>query len=106
MKDEIRDVTEWWRNKQEMKKYTKVYLDFFGYTVADWIMCEIPGCGQQAVDICHIRAKGIYSHLKDDIRNLMAKCRGHHVQYGDKPEYFDWLQEIHDKKIEEQKKKQ
>lgn len=78
-----------------MKKYTKVYMKFFGYTIADWIPCEIPGCDRRAVDVCHIWAKSIKEHLRDDINNLMAKCREHHIQFGDKKDQRDYLQQVH-----------
>ena len=40
-----------------MKQHTKIYLDYFSYTTADFIPCEI--CGNRAVDIHHIEARGI-----------------------------------------------
>jgi len=79
-----------------MKPHTKIYLDYFGYSIADFIPCEI--CGQKAVDVCHIDARGMGgnpSKSKDVIGNLMAKCRKHHDQYGDKKEFKTWLKEIH-----------
>ena len=60
-----------------MKAYTKIYMEFFGYSEADFIPCEV--CGQRAVDIHHIDNKGMGgSKTKDHIENLMALCRGCH----------------------------
>jgi hypothetical protein len=81
-----------------MKSYTKRYLQHFGYSISDFIPCEIPDCGQRAVDICHIDARGMGGNPsgdKDDIENLMAKCRQHHHEYGDKKHLKDWLKEVH-----------
>lgn len=86
-----------------MKNHTRIYFEFFGYDESDFILCEIPGCGKQAVDICHIDAKGMGGDpqgKKDVIENLMAKCREHHVQYGDLPEFFDFLYAVHRKVME------
>ncbi len=81
-----------------MKKHTKVYLDHFGYDKTDFIPCEV--CGAQAVDIHHIEARGMGgSKHADRIENLMALCRKHHEMYGDRKQWKDWLQKVHDLKI-------
>lgn len=56
-----------------MTNHCKVYLKHFGYTIADFIPCEV--CGSKAIDIHHLygRGKGM-----DVISNLMALCREHH----------------------------
>ena len=78
-----------------MKKHTKIYMDYFGYDVSDFIPCEV--CGKKAVDINHIIARGMGGSKKlDVIENLMALCREHHVKYGDKSEYREFLQEAHE----------
>jgi hypothetical protein len=56
-----------------MKKYTKIYMDYFGYGIQDFVPCEC--CGNKAVDIHHIYGRGTG---KDNIKNLMALCRKHH----------------------------
>jgi len=62
-----------------MKKHTKIYLKENGYTTADIIMCEIPGCGQVAVDIHHIDARGMGGDKSKDVNeNLIALCRKNH----------------------------
>jgi hypothetical protein len=80
-----------------MKSHTKVYLEHFGIDEENpFIPCEI--CSQRAIDIHHIRARGMGgSKKKDDITNLMALCRTCHIQYGDIQELVDTLQDLHDK---------
>jgi hypothetical protein len=69
-----------------------------GYKTTDFIPCEV--CGTQAVDCHHIEARGMGgSKDKDTIENIMALCREHHIQYGDKKQYKDFLKEIHLKNI-------
>lgn len=69
-------------------------MDFFGYHLTDFIPCEL--CGGKAVDVHHIECRGMGGTKKEDtIENLMALCRGHHVQYGDKKQHKDMLKEVH-----------
>ena len=83
-----------------MKKHTKIYMDFFEYTISDFIPCEC--CGAKAVDINHIECRGMGgSKLKDHINNLMAMCRPCHVHYGDKSGYKDMLIQTHQKTIKQ-----
>jgi len=75
-----------------------VYLDHFGYDKSDFIPCEV--CGAQAVDIHHIEARGMGgSKHADVIENLMALCRKHHEMYGDRKQWKEWLQKLHDLKM-------
>lgn len=79
-----------------MKKHTKLYLDFFGYDINDFVCCEI--CGAKSVDIHHIQARGAGGNPKGDkdvIENLMAVCRKCHVDKGDKKEYKEFLKKTH-----------
>jgi hypothetical protein len=77
-----------------MKKHTKIYIEYFGYTMDDFIPCEV--CGARAVDIHHIDARGMGgSDDKDTIENLMAVCRKCHVHYGDVKMFKDTLINIH-----------
>jgi hypothetical protein len=76
-----------------MKKHTKIYMDHLGYTIADFIPCEV--CSVQAVDIHHIDARGMGGTDKDNINNLMAVCRECHITYGDKKQYKEYLKEVH-----------
>jgi hypothetical protein len=80
-----------------MKNYTKVYLDYFGYDISDFIHCEV--CGKRAIDINHIQARSIRKDLLNDITNLMAMCREDHIKYGDKKQYREYLQNIHNQKL-------
>jgi len=85
-----------------MKKYVKTYLDYFGYDQSSWIPCEM--CGQTAVDINHIDARGMGgSKLKDNIENLMAMCRKCHIDLGDKKEHKVMMKVVHQVKMNERK---
>tara|TARA_R110002074_G_scaffold165947_3_gene326180 strand:- start:113 stop:376 length:264 start_codon:yes stop_codon:yes gene_type:complete len=83
-----------------MKKHTKIYFKYFDYIADDFIPCEC--CGNRAVDIHHIIARGMGGSEKDNINNLMAVCRTCHIEYGDKKQYLEWLQSIHQEKVKEQ----
>jgi len=78
-----------------LKSYTKIYLSYFGYTIADFIPCEV--CGKKAVDINHIEARSRRKDLLNEISNLMAMCRECHIEKGDKKQFKQELQEIHNK---------
>jgi 5-methylcytosine-specific restriction endonuclease McrA len=56
-----------------MVNHKKVYITFFNLDVSDHILCT--NCGQVAVDIHHINARGMGGSLKDYIENLVALCR-------------------------------
>ena len=71
-----------------MRKHTKLYLDYFGYTLDDFYSCEV--CGGRMVDIHHIDCRGMGgSKNKDEISNLIGLCREHHIEYGDKKQYIE-----------------
>ncbi len=87
-----------------MKKHTKIYLKHFGYTIADFIPCE--SCGAKAVDIHHIKARGMGgSKEMDCIENLMALCRYCHDKMGDIKSERDYLVEKHQQKLNQYKQK-
>mgnify|MGYP001568901987 CR=1 FL=1 len=80
--------------------YKQNYFDFFGYDKSDFILCEIPNCGKVAVDIHHIEnrgAGGTKAESINDVGNLMALCREHHVEYGEKKHFKEYLFSIHNK---------
>lgn len=86
-----------------MKKHVKIYFDFFGYDEHSFVPCEV--CGAPSVDIHHIEARGMGGSNKSDvIENLQALCREHHLQYGDKKQWKDWLKKVHVIKMSEVKK--
>ena len=77
-------------------------MDYFNYKIHEDVLCEI--CGSPAIDIHHIEARGMGgSKTKDVIENLMALCREHHEQFGDKKQYKEWLTKIHMRKISSRK---
>lgn len=81
-----------------MKKHTKIYLSYFGYDQSDFIGCEV--CGKQANDIHHINCRGMGGTKEvENIDNLMALCRECHIKYGDKKQYKEFLQNIHNTKL-------
>jgi 5-methylcytosine-specific restriction endonuclease McrA len=82
-----------------MKKHTKIYLDYFGYGIEDFIPCE--SCGTKAVDIHHIEARGMGGNKDaDKIDNLMALCRRCHVIMGDTKTHMDYLKKKHKDKLD------
>jgi hypothetical protein len=83
-----------------MRKHVKVYFDYFGYDVSDFIPSELSG--DYANQIHHIDCRGMGgSKDKDVIENLMALTFQEHMDYGDKKQYTDWLKEIHLKFMQE-----
>lgn len=81
-----------------MKNHTRIYMDYFGYVMDDFIPCEV--CSNKAVDVHHIKARGMGgSKSVDTIDNLMAVCRQCHIVYGDKKDKMDYLISIHDKHL-------
>lgn len=81
-----------------MKKHIVVYLDHFNYDTDDFIPCEV--CGAKAVDIHHIKARGMGgSNTKDVIENLQALCRKCHLDFGDKKQWIDFLIDKHKNKL-------
>ncbi len=83
-----------------MKKHIVVYLDHFNYDTDDFIPCEV--CGAKAVDIHHIKARGMGgSNTKDVIENLQALCRKCHLDFGDKKQWMDFLIDKHKNKLDD-----
>lgn len=80
-----------------MKPYTKTYLQYFGYSGADFIPCEV--CGSEAVDIHHLTPRSLRKDLINKIDNLMALCRSCHDRAGMDREFNDLLRDIHRKKL-------
>ena len=89
-------------NGATVKPYTALYLKEMGYDESDWIKCEIIGCEEKAVDINHLKCRGMGGSKKMDyIENLQATCRHHHIKYADQKQYIDFLRYCHIKAMEE-----
>ena len=81
-----------------MVKYKKIYIDYFGYDVSDFIGCEL--CNKPAIDIHHIDSKGMGgSKTKDYIENLIAVCRECHNDCHASKEFNQKAKEIHLKNL-------
>jgi len=80
-----------------MQQHTKKYLNYFGYSSADWIPCE--NCGKTATSIHHLQFK---SHQGgNDPANCMALCFAcHHKAHNSNREFNEKLKEIHRNKYE------
>lgn len=88
------------KKSKRSSKYKQIYWDFFGYKPGDWIPCEIPDCGKEAVDINHIECDGMGGTKEEPkIENLMGTCREHHIYYGDKKQYKEFLISTHLKNL-------
>lgn len=77
-------------------------MKYFGFSPGEFIPCEITG--KTAQDVHHIWARSIRKDLEFEISNLMALSREMHIKYGDKKQWRDYLQEIHDKYMERNRK--
>lgn len=63
-----------------MQNHTKVYMEYFGYTIADTILCEV--CNAPANSIHHVIHRSKFGskrkHEQDRVENLIALCHFHH----------------------------
>jgi hypothetical protein len=81
-----------------MKNHVKKYFEYFGYDKNSFIECEV--CGAKAVDLHHIERRGMGgSKSADTIENIMALCRKHHEEFGDKKQWKEWLIKLHNIKM-------
>jgi len=77
-----------------MKRYIKVFYKFFGYDICDFVPCE--WCGKRAVNIHHIKKRGMGGSKKlDVIENLASVCMEHHTKADNEPEFNEKLKEKH-----------
>jgi len=74
-----------------MKKYKKVYIDYFGYDVGDFIACE--SCQKTSVDLHHLKFRS--QGGKDIIENLAAVCRDCHNKCHDSRKFNEEVKQKH-----------
>lgn len=77
-----------------MKKYVKIYMDYYDYVIDDVIQCEY--CNKVAVDIHHIEPRGIGGDPrghKNQIENLIALCRSCHIKAETNKEFNKYLKQ-------------
>jgi len=80
-----------------LKPYTKTYLQYFGYSTADFIPCEV--CGAKSVDVHHLTPRSLRKDLVNKIDNLVALCREHHDQAGKDKAFNESLRLIHRRRL-------
>lgn len=75
-----------------MKKYKKIFFDFWGYGEQDFILCM--GCEKaEAVDIHHLSPRGSGGSKHKDIpSNLAPVCRSCHWKAETNKEYNELIQ--------------
>ena len=78
-----------------MQYHTKIYLNHFDYTIADFIPSEISG--KRAGAVHHIHRRGMGGNYEDmeRIENYMTVTDQEHEEYGEKVEFKAYLYKIH-----------
>jgi hypothetical protein len=80
-----------------MQKHIKVYMNYYGYEISDFIPCE--ACGAKSNDIHHIVFRSKFGKKtkdqQDAIENLIALCRECHNKAHDNKLTKEWLTELH-----------
>jgi 5-methylcytosine-specific restriction endonuclease McrA len=74
-----------------MVKYKKVFMDYFGYDIGDYIPCVI--CTLPSIDIHHLKFRS--QGGKDVIENLASVCRECHIKAHDNKEFNQKVKEKH-----------
>lgn len=100
-KDQIREKVDFGKTtglQGITKQHTLVYMKAFGYTIADFIPCEITGL--RCNDVHHIYARGMGGDEREEelynrIENLMGLTREKHNEHGDKKEDYEYLIQKH-----------
>lgn len=78
-------------------------MKHFGYTIADFIPCEI--CGARCTETHHIHRRGTGgSNEADRVENLQAICRSCHWELGDKKQHKATLYILHLRTLKAAKK--
>jgi thymidine kinase len=89
-----------------MKKYVKTYFDYFDYTLSEdtFVVCEC--CKQKAVDIHHLKSRGMgfkeqlgirkgSNNKINEIENLVALCRTCHTLAESDREFNEKIKYVH-----------
>lgn len=84
-----------------LPKHTQVYMEYFGYQIAEDIVCEITNPAR-ASDVHHINGRG---KGKDVIENLMALTREKHDDCHMERIKKSEAQEIHNRFMEQHPEK-
>jgi hypothetical protein len=70
-------------------------MEYFGYGMDDFIPSELSP-NKRCVTVHHIDCRGMGgSKDKDNIENLMGLTMEEHIKYGDKIQWIEFLQHIH-----------
>lgn len=86
-----------WAKSILMQKHTKIYMNHFGYSLADWLPCE--NCGGTATSVHHLQFRSQLGG--NDPVNLMALCFDcHHKAHNSNREFNEKLKEIHRNKFD------
>ena len=79
-----------------MIKYKKIFIDYWGYTIADYIPCAC--CNSKSIDIHHLIFKS--QGGKDEPDNLISLCRECHNKAHADTDFNNHLKQIHANNIE------
>ena len=84
-----------------MQAHVKNYLEYYGYTSEDVILCE--RCKSKASDIHHIQYRSHFGTKKaverDNVKNCIALCRECHTAAHEEKISKEELQNIHDQNL-------
>jgi hypothetical protein len=82
-----------------MQKHTKIFMDYFGFGITDFVPCEIHNGGddgqdevKRCVDVHHLdgRGKGM-----DEIKRLAGLCRECHIMAGKDKSFNEHVRKVH-----------
>jgi len=81
-----------------VQRHTKIYLKYFGYSIADTIACEY--CGKPASEIHHLKPRSLCSDAEvNKISNLIALDRECHEKAHNSRDFNEDLKVIHRRNV-------